>query len=141
VFAQVANCGVGGVWAGVRLFPVQHEPFHPNFLFQTDIRESPNGERGRAGLHDYGQWIGLRRAADRAAEAEDYAECDRLFDEADAVKAQITTAKPRAIGLAAKVYLFLHMDFFGDRAHEGAAIAPGKLFEGEMHPAGDAAFA
>ena len=55
--------------------------------------------------------------------------------------AQIILAKPSAIGLAAKVYLFLHLDFFGDRAHEGAAIAPGKLFEGGWHPAGDLAFA
>jgi hypothetical protein len=55
--------------------------------------------------------------------------------------AQIILAKPSAIGLAAKVYLFLHLDFFGDRAHEGAAIAPGKLFEGGWHPAGDPAFA
>jgi hypothetical protein len=88
-----------------------------------------------------GQWIELRRAADRAGDAEDYAEWDRLLDDADAVKAQIILAKPSAIGLAAKVYLFLHLDFFGDRAHEGAAIAPDKLFDGEVIPAGDAAFA
>jgi hypothetical protein len=67
--------------------------------------------------------------------------CDRLLDEADAVQAQIILAKPSAIGLAAKTYLFLRLNFFGDRAHEGAAVAPGKLFEGEVHPAGDAAFA
>jgi hypothetical protein len=89
-----------------------------------------------------GQWIELRRAADRAGEeAESQAEWDRLLDEADAVKAQIILAKPSAIGLAAKVYLFLHLDFFGDLAHEGAAIAPGRLFEGGWHPAGDVAFA
>jgi hypothetical protein len=88
-----------------------------------------------------GQWIELRRAADRAGEAENDAEWERLLDEADAVQAQIILAKPSAIALAAKVYLFLRLDFFADRAHEGAAIAPGKLFEGELHPAGDVAFA
>jgi hypothetical protein len=109
----------------------------------TDDNRDPFGYAGRQDDDDkevralLGQWIGLRRAADRAGDAE----WDRLLDEADAVQAQIILAKPSAIGLAAKVYLFLHMDFFGDRAHEGAAIAPGKLFEGEMHPAGDAAFA
>jgi hypothetical protein len=88
-----------------------------------------------------GQWIELRRAADRAGEAENNAEWERLLDEADAVQAQIILAKPSAIGLAAKTYLFLHLDFFGDRAHEGAAVAPGKLFEGGVNPAGDVAFA
>jgi hypothetical protein len=40
-----------------------------------------------------------------------------------------------------KAYLFLRADFFGDRAHEGAAVAPGDLFKGRFHPAGDVAFA
>lgn len=87
----------------------------------------------------FGQWLEFRRAADRASEAEDDAEGERLLDEADAVQAQIILAGPSAIGLAAKAYMFLHMDFFNN--HEGAAIAPGELFEGEMHPSGDAAFA
>jgi hypothetical protein len=88
-----------------------------------------------------GRWIELRRGADRAYEADNLTERERLLCEADAVQAQITTAQPSAIGLAAKVYLFLHLDFFNYLAHEGAAIAPGKLFEGGWHPAGDLAFA
>jgi hypothetical protein len=63
-----------------------------------------------------GQWIELRRVADRAGDAENNAEWERLLDEADAVEAQIILAKPSAIGLAAKVYLFLHLDFFGSSA-------------------------
>jgi hypothetical protein len=89
-----------------------------------------------------GQWIELRRAADRAGEAEDHAEWDRLLDEADAVEAQIVVAKPSAVGLAAKAYLFLRMDVFNYHAQEGiAAVGPGDLFEGGVNPAGDVAFA
>jgi hypothetical protein len=88
-----------------------------------------------------GRWIELRRGADRAYEADNLTERERLLCEADAVQAQITTAQPSAIGLAAKVYLFLHLDFFNYLAHDSAAIAPGKLFEGGWHPAGDLAFA
>src|ERR1700730_10081330 len=58
-----------------------------------------------------------------------------------AERAEITSAQPSAIGLAAKVYLFLHLDFFNYLAHDSAAIAPGKLFQGGWHPAGDLAFA
>jgi hypothetical protein len=89
------------------------------------------------------QWIELRRAADRAIEAEGQgeAEWDRLLDKADAVQTQIILAKSSAIGLAAKAYLFLHLDFFCATRHEGAAVAPGKLFEGGVNPAGDVAFA
>ena len=89
-----------------------------------------------------GQWIELRRAADRAIEAEGQAEWDRLLDEADAVEARIILAKPSAVGLAAKAYLFLRMDVFNYHAQEGiAAVGPGDLFEGGVNPAGDVAFA
>jgi hypothetical protein len=106
--------------------------------FAQGGRQDDDDQEVRALL---GQWVELRRAADRAIEAEGQAAWDRLLDEADAVEARIILAKPSAIGLAAKAYLFLHLDFFGDLAHEGAAIAPGKLFEGGVNPAGDVAFA
>jgi hypothetical protein len=85
------------------------------------------------------QWIELRRAADRVVA--DNTEWERQLDRTDEIEAQIVAAKPSAVGLAVKAYLFLHTDFFQNRAHEGAAVAPGDLFKGEVHPAGDVAFA
>ena len=58
-FAHVAHSGVGGVRAGVRLSRLQHEPVHPDGLLHADLCESQHGDRGSAGLHDYGQWNGL----------------------------------------------------------------------------------
>jgi len=60
VFAQVANGGVDRVWAGFRLFPIQHEPLHSNVLLQSYISESSIGNRGKSRIHDYGEWSGLR---------------------------------------------------------------------------------
>jgi hypothetical protein len=86
------------------------------------------------------QWIEFRRAADRVAD-DNAAEWERQLGQADAVEAEIAAASPSAVGLAVKAYLFLHLDFFGNPAHEGAAVAPGTLFEGEVNPSGDVAFA
>lgn len=91
------------------------------------------------------QWIELQRAADRVGDDEASVSCvfewERLLKQADAIEARILAAEPSVAGLAVKAYLFLHLDFFTDRAHEAAAVAPGNLFNGEVHPAGDAAFA
>jgi hypothetical protein len=59
VFAQVAHSCVGGVRVRVRLFQLQHQPLHPDVLLGTDICESQHGDRGCAGVHDHGQWIGF----------------------------------------------------------------------------------
>ena len=63
------------------------------------------------------------------------------MDQADEIAAQIVAAKPSAVGLAMKAYLFLYDGLLQSNHEGGAAVKPGDLFNGKIHPAGEVALA